>query len=153
MEIDPCSKETTFSASFPQKYENKLQDAWSVVESSLEFYGIACALNLAERSVTISTTTSTKGRNYFIKATRLVELLTTTHVPPHMAIETLHGNQKHILIKIGNQEGGLCSKFGIKKERFIKQWKTLACSRRQLQHGRSAIFFLMKTILLQWVQF
>lgn len=38
----------------------------------------------AERSVIVSTTGRTKGRNSFDKATRVVELLATTHVPPYL---------------------------------------------------------------------
>ncbi|KAK9910916.1 hypothetical protein M0R45_034850 [Rubus argutus] len=148
-ESDPSLNYTSFSAFFHEKYENKLQDIWPMVESSLEEYGIACALNLAERSVTVSKTITTKGRNYFEKAKRLVELLTTTHVPPQMAIETLNGDQRHILIKIGNQEGGLCSKYGIQKEKFVKQRECLACSLEALAALTCCNLFLMKTHLLQ----
>ncbi|KAK9926641.1 hypothetical protein M0R45_023857 [Rubus argutus] len=103
MEMDKSSlsssswNETSFSALFHEKQDTKLQDIWPMVESSLEDYGIACALNLAERSVRVSTTRRTKGRNYFAKARRLVQLLTTTHVPPHI-YETLNGDRGHALI-------------------------------------------------------
>ncbi|XP_050374055.1 uncharacterized protein LOC126791622 isoform X2 [Argentina anserina] len=136
MEID------SFSSSFHEKYANKLQDTWAAVESALEDYGIACDLNLAERCVTVSKTARCKGRNYFIKAMRLVEVLTTTHVPPHMAIETLNGDRIMILIKIGNQEGGLCSEYRISKETFIKRWEYLACSLEAIAARTNCNLFL-----------
>ncbi|XP_024175207.1 uncharacterized protein LOC112180871 isoform X1 [Rosa chinensis] len=131
MQIDqsaPSCNETSFSALFHEKREKKLQDAWPMLESSFEEFGVSCALNLAERSVIVSTTGRTKGRNSFDKATRIVELLATTHVPPYLAIEILNGDRKHILIKTGNQQGGLCSIYGIKKDQFVKQRECLACS-------------------------
>ncbi|KAK9941673.1 hypothetical protein M0R45_007371 [Rubus argutus] len=153
MEIDKSgpsssfSNETSFSGFFHEKQENKLKDIWPMIESCLEEIGIACALNLAERSMRVSTTTRTKGRNYFVKATRIVELLTTTHVPPHLAVEILRGGRRHILIKIGNQEGGLCSKYGINKEQFVKQRESLACSLEALAALTCCNLFLNENTL------
>ncbi|PRQ46536.1 hypothetical protein RchiOBHm_Chr2g0090081 [Rosa chinensis] len=134
MEMDksgPSSSndETSFSAFFSEKRQLKLQDVWPELESSLDAYGISCAINLPQRSVTISRTPTTKGRNYYDKAKSVVELLAITQVPPHLALEVLNGNWRfHTLIKTGNQEGGFCSKFGISPDQFAKRRDWLAGS-------------------------
>ncbi|XP_040367611.1 uncharacterized protein LOC112175959 isoform X5 [Rosa chinensis] len=60
----------------------RMEGALSMVESSLEKYGISCTLNLIKRTVTISTTGATKEYpDALEKARHLLQLLTTTNVP------------------------------------------------------------------------
>nr|XP_011465270.1 PREDICTED: uncharacterized protein LOC105351702 [Fragaria vesca subsp. vesca] len=110
-----------------EKQVLKLQESLPKLEPSLKKYGISYTLD--KNSMVLSTTRGTKNPDIIDKAWQLLELLSTTHVPASMAIEVLDCMQT-CLIKIGNQEGGLCSLYGIKEEDYSERWE---CLRHSLQ--------------------
>ncbi|XP_004300429.1 PREDICTED: uncharacterized protein LOC101291340 [Fragaria vesca subsp. vesca] len=106
-----------------------MEGALAMVKSSLEKYGISCTLDLINRTLTISTTEASKEYpDAFEKARHLLQLLTTTNVPPALAIDLALNGKQHEFIEIGFQEGGLCSMYGIKKEQYCKRLKWLTRS-------------------------
>ncbi|PRQ19992.1 hypothetical protein RchiOBHm_Chr7g0223281 [Rosa chinensis] len=106
----------------------KLLEASSMLESSLSNYGISCTLE--KDSMAFTTTRCTNEPDIIDKAFQLLELLSTTHVPVSLAIEILDGSMQTCVIKIGNQEGGICSDFGISEEEYLIRWE---CLRHSLQ--------------------
>ncbi|KAK9927936.1 hypothetical protein M0R45_025096 [Rubus argutus] len=139
-----CFVMTSYTNYFHQKRATILQEAWPMVESLLEHLGISSTLNMVECSMTVSTTRRTVDPYVIDEACSLLELLCRTHVPPSMAIETLSGSRKHTLIKMGNEEGGLCSKFEIKKEEYRKRWEFLSHSLMALAETTRCHLFLNK---------
>ncbi|XP_048439436.1 uncharacterized protein LOC103930230 [Pyrus x bretschneideri] len=101
-----------------------VQDAWPMVKSSLDEHGILSDLKMADRSMTTSKTVKTKDPELFLRARILLELLGGASIPASLAIEIMNGRRQHIFMRIGHQEGGLCSRFGIKedehKQRLVK---------------------------------
>ncbi|XP_062009400.1 uncharacterized protein LOC133725985 [Rosa rugosa] len=119
---------------FLERRATRMEGALSMVESSFEKYGISCTLNLIKRTVTISTTGATKEYpDAFEKARHLLQLLTTTNVPPSRAVELAMNGMKHEFIEIRFQEGGLCSLYGIKKEQYVKRHKWLIRSAKRIR--------------------
>ncbi|KAK9927941.1 hypothetical protein M0R45_025100 [Rubus argutus] len=115
-----------FSHFSDKKRVTKLQEAWPVVESALKKHGISCTLDLAEGSMTLSTTKSRDPDTIDVAWDHL-ELLSTTNVPASMLIKLLAGSMQYDLIKTGYQFGGIRSKFEINKEEWC-QWE------RNLRH-------------------
>ncbi|XP_062028920.1 uncharacterized protein LOC133744910 [Rosa rugosa] len=120
----------------------RLQETWPLVESFLKEYGNSCSLNVAERHLTFSTTRRTTEPYIIDKAWCLLELLSTTHVPVPMAIDIIDGSVEHDYIKIGFQEGGLCSIHGIKEEEYCKRWNCLRWSLQALSELKGCDLFL-----------
>ncbi|XP_068309736.1 uncharacterized protein [Pyrus communis] len=89
-----------------------------MVKSFLQENGISCEMSACNRSMKVSTTTEIKDRDRIVRARRLLEPLGRTNVPPSLAIEIMNGRKQHIFMKIGQQEGGLCSRFGIEKVEY-----------------------------------
>ncbi|PRQ18831.1 hypothetical protein RchiOBHm_Chr7g0210441 [Rosa chinensis] len=119
---------------FLERRATRMEGALSMVESSFEKYGISFTLNLIKRTVTISTIGATKEYpDAFEKARHLLQLLTTTNVPPSRAVELAMNGMKHEFIEIGFQEGGLCSLYGIKKEQYVKRRKWLIRSAKRIR--------------------
>nr|XP_011470809.1 PREDICTED: uncharacterized protein LOC101300778 isoform X2 [Fragaria vesca subsp. vesca] len=115
--------------SFLEVEATRMEGILSMVESSLEKYGISCTLNLINCTVTLSTTEATKEYpDAFEKARHLLQLLTTSNVPPSLAFDLALNGKQHEFIKMGFQEGGLCSMYGIKKEQYLKRLKWLTRS-------------------------
>ncbi|KAL6526270.1 hypothetical protein OROMI_029910 [Orobanche minor] len=122
--------------SFPVVKAKWMEDALSMVESSLEKYGICCRLNLTNHTVSISTTEATEEYlGAFEKARHLLQLLTTNNVPPYLAIDLALNGKQHEFIEIGFQEGGLCSLCGIKKEQYFKRCIWLARYLKDIEKG------------------
>ncbi|KAM5584881.1 hypothetical protein ABKV19_004311 [Rosa sericea] len=113
---------TCFSTFFKKNEEIYLQNAWPTVKSALEDYGISCALNLVEGSMTVSTTTKTTDPDIIEKAKELIELLSLS-VPAYEAIRILDAKMKCDFIEIGTKRGGLCVKYGINMEQFCERWE------------------------------
>ncbi|XP_062015589.1 uncharacterized protein LOC133732134 isoform X2 [Rosa rugosa] len=113
---------TSFSTFFKKNEEIYLQNAWPTVKSALEDYGISCALNLVEGSMTVSTTTKTRDPDIIEKAKELTELLSLS-VPADEAIRILDAKMKCDFIEIGTKRGGLCVKYGIDMEQFRERWE------------------------------
>ncbi|PRQ32696.1 putative K domain, type 1 protein [Rosa chinensis] len=113
---------TSFSTFFKKNEEIYLQNAWPMVKSALEDYGISCALNLVEGSMTVSTTTKTRDPDIIEKAKELTELL-SLYVPADEAIRILDAKMKCDFIEIGTKRGGLCVKYGIDMEQFRERWE------------------------------
>ncbi|XP_040362946.1 uncharacterized protein LOC112166954 isoform X3 [Rosa chinensis] len=111
-----------FSTHFQKDTEIYLQNAWPMVKSALEDYGISCALNLVEGSMTVSTTTKTRDPDIIEKAKELTELL-SLYVPADEAIRILDAKMKCDFIEIGTKRGGLCVKYGIDMEQFRERWE------------------------------
>ncbi|PRQ40396.1 putative K domain, type 1 protein [Rosa chinensis] len=107
---------TTFSTLFPRYREKYLQDAWPSVKSALKEYGIACALNLVEGSMTVSTTRKTRDPYIIVKARDLIKLLSRS-VPAPQAIKVLNDEMQCDIIKI--------SSLVRSKEKFIKRRQRL----------------------------
>ncbi|KAK9941448.1 hypothetical protein M0R45_018046 [Rubus argutus] len=103
---------TSFSTLFKKKQEIFVQNAWPTVKSALEDYGIWCALNVVEGSMTVSTTTKTRDPGIIDKARELTELLSSSF-PAYKAIRILGAKMKCDFIEIGSKRGGLCIKSGI----------------------------------------
>ncbi|KAM1056857.1 hypothetical protein ACFX13_030969 [Malus domestica] len=120
--VEKSLAESSMWASFTVYYgedrAKMVQDAWPMVKSFLQENGISCELSARNRSMKVSTTTEIKDRDRIVRARRLLELLGKTNVPPSLAIEIMNGRKQHILMKIGQQEGGLCSRFGIEKVEY-----------------------------------
>ncbi|TQD95744.1 hypothetical protein C1H46_018688 [Malus baccata] len=86
-----------------------------MVKSSLDEHSILSDLKMADRSMTISKTVNTKDPELFLRSKILLELLGSASIPASLAIELMNGRRQHIFMRIGHQEGGLCSRFGIKE--------------------------------------
>ncbi|KAL6551657.1 hypothetical protein OROGR_007811 [Orobanche gracilis] len=130
--------------SFPEAKAKRMEDALSMVESSLEKYGICCRLNLTNHTMSISTTEAIKEYpDAFKKARHLLQLLTTTNVPPSLAIDLALNGKQHEFIEIGFQEGGLCSLYGITEEQYSRRWKWFACNFKDIKKwiGCGPIYF------------
>ncbi|KAK9926561.1 hypothetical protein M0R45_023784 [Rubus argutus] len=113
--------QVAFTESFSEFHIPKLIDALPTVESALQEHGISYTLNLAERYMTVSTTTRTRDPDIIHRAREFIVLLSKTTVPAFVAIDILNGSMHHDHIKTGYQEGGLAAIHGIKRERFVKQ--------------------------------
>ncbi|KAB2615326.1 hypothetical protein D8674_021914 [Pyrus ussuriensis x Pyrus communis] len=105
----------SFTEYYGEDRAKRVQDVWPMVKSFLQENGISCEMSACNRSMKVSTTTEIKDRDRIVRARRLLELLGRTNVPPSLAIEIMNGRKQHIFMKIGQQEGGLCSRFGIEK--------------------------------------
>nr|XP_011467776.1 PREDICTED: uncharacterized protein LOC105352407 isoform X2 [Fragaria vesca subsp. vesca] len=122
----------------------RMEGALPIVESSLEKYGISCTLNLINRTVAISTTEATKEYpDAFEKAKYHLQLLTASNVPPSRVIDLALNGKQHEFIKLGFQEDGLCSLYGIKKEQYRKRLKWLLRSMKGIRKLAScgAVYF------------
>ncbi|KAM5546370.1 hypothetical protein ABKV19_022234 [Rosa sericea] len=119
---DTALEVITFSRRFPKRIESQLQKDWPMVKSRLKNYGIACQLNLVKCSMTFSTT-RTRDADLIEKARNLLRLFTLA-VPASQAITILKGRHWDVM-KLGYQKDGLCSEFGINKEKFHERLKLL----------------------------
>ncbi|XP_050138729.1 uncharacterized protein LOC126615051 isoform X5 [Malus sylvestris] len=130
--VEKSLAESSMWASFTVYYgedrAKMVQDAWPMVKSFLQENGISCELSARNRSMKVSTTTEIKDRDRIVRARRLLELLGKTNVPPSLAIEIMNGRKQHILMKIGQQEGGLCSRFGIEKVEYENRLRRFRAS-------------------------
>ncbi|KAM1061930.1 hypothetical protein ACFX14_026228 [Malus domestica] len=115
--VYPSSNFFSFSTHFPKDKEKYVQEAWPMVKSALEFYDISCSLDLVEGSMTISALRWHVNEVIFIQARIVLFLFSTSTVSAPEAIKYL-GVRLFSIIKIGFQVGGLCSKYGIKRELF-----------------------------------
>ncbi|XP_024173742.1 uncharacterized protein LOC112179536 isoform X1 [Rosa chinensis] len=132
----------TFFVYFPENRATKLKAAWPEVELTLDAYSLSCDLNLAKCCMQVSTTPSLEDPCMIEKARHLLELLSTTLVPPYMALEIFQEVRQQETINIGFQQGGICSKFGIKKDDYLKRWKCLFCSLKALSKATHCHIFL-----------
>ncbi|PRQ44606.1 hypothetical protein RchiOBHm_Chr3g0481091 [Rosa chinensis] len=132
----------TFFVYFPEKRATKLKAAWPEVELTLNAYSLSCDLNLAKCCMQVSTTPSLKDPCMIGKARHLLKLLSTSLVPPYMALEIFQEVRQQETINIGFQKDGICSKFGIKKDDYLKRWECLFCSLKALSKATHCHIFL-----------
>ncbi|XP_050114651.1 uncharacterized protein LOC126592893 isoform X1 [Malus sylvestris] len=111
----------SFTEHFPECNAWFVQDAWPMVKSSLDEHSILSDLKMADRSMTISKTVKTKDPVLFLRARILLELLGSASIPASLAIEIMNGRRQHIFTRIGHQEGGLSSRFGIKEDEYTQR--------------------------------
>ncbi|XP_024198302.1 KRR1 small subunit processome component homolog isoform X2 [Rosa chinensis] len=102
-----------------------LQESWPKVESSLEEYGVLCTLDMVEGKMKVSRATRDQDPNIILRAMDVLELLSRS-VPAEWAIRVLDCSFQYDIIKIGNQEEGICNMYGITKEQFLARRKLLA---------------------------
>ncbi|KAL6184304.1 hypothetical protein ACLB2K_045707 [Fragaria x ananassa] len=53
------------------------------------------------------------------------EFFRNTKSKLNRALEKFQGSKQHEITEIGDQQDGLCTKFGIKKEEYLKRWECL----------------------------
>ncbi|XP_034221953.1 KRR1 small subunit processome component homolog isoform X2 [Prunus dulcis] len=106
----------------PFRRRSNLQEAWPVLESSLEEYGISCELDMDQFFITF-TTTRAKDPYAILNSRYLIRLL-AAEVPPRQALKVMYGMPCY-LIYTGYHLGGLCSKFGIKTDKYVSRKKLL----------------------------
>ncbi|XP_008218515.1 PREDICTED: KRR1 small subunit processome component homolog [Prunus mume] len=99
-----------------------LQEAWPVLKSALEEYGISCALDLDEYFITF-TTTKAKDSYAILDSRYLIRLL-SAGVPPLRAVKVMNGLPCY-LVYTGYIFNGLCKKFGIKPDKYESRKKLL----------------------------
>ncbi|CAL9003675.1 unnamed protein product [Prunus brigantina] len=99
-----------------------LQEAWSVLKSSLEEYGISCALDVDHYFITF-TTTKAKDSYAILDSRYLIRLL-SAGVPPLRAVKVLNGMPCY-LVYTGYIFDGLCEKFDIKPDKYVSRKKLL----------------------------
>ncbi|XP_061988425.1 uncharacterized protein LOC133706896 isoform X2 [Rosa rugosa] len=133
---------TTFTVPFPENRATKLKHVWPDVEEFLYEFAISCNLNLAECSMQVSTTTFLDDPYLLDRARHLLQLLSTSLVPPYMALEIFQGSRQHEIMEIGDQQGGLCTKFGVKKGEYLKRWECLFYSLKALSKATQCHIFL-----------
>ncbi|XP_062017778.1 KRR1 small subunit processome component homolog [Rosa rugosa] len=102
-----------------------LQESWPKVESSLEEYGVLCTLDVVEGKMKVARATRDQDPNIILRAMDVLELLSRS-VPAEWAIRVLDCSFQYDIIKIGNQEEGICNMYGITKEQFLARRKLLA---------------------------
>ncbi|KAM5571762.1 hypothetical protein ABKV19_012046 [Rosa sericea] len=133
---------TTFCSFFDKNRAKLVQEAWPMVESSLKKYCISCTLDQAERSITFSTTSRTRGPDIVNKARDLLELLTLTAVPPFKAIQILDGLQYDI-IRTGYYNGGFRSRLPLEEqETYLGRLKRIEHSLQELANQSQCDVFL-----------
>ncbi|XP_004300424.1 PREDICTED: uncharacterized protein LOC101314470 isoform 2 [Fragaria vesca subsp. vesca] len=106
------------------KNRAKLKEAWPMVESSLVELGCLCAMSTVDSTVSL-VLPWTADLEITRKADYLFKLLFKTPVPARLAMELALGGRQHDLIKLGLQKGGICKKYGMKKEEFDRLWRRL----------------------------
>ncbi|CAL2269618.1 unnamed protein product [Prunus armeniaca] len=99
-----------------------LQEAWPVLKSALEEYGISCALDLDQYFITF-TTTKAKDSYAILDSRYLIRLL-SAGVPPLRAVKVLNGMPCY-LVYTGYVYDGLCKKFDIKRDKYVSRKKLL----------------------------
>ncbi|CAN6991823.1 unnamed protein product [Brassica oleracea var. botrytis] len=106
---------SSFSRRYPHYIETYLQACWQSVQSALKEYGVSCKLNVAEGTMTVSTTKKTRDPYIIVKARDLLRLLSRS-VPAPQAIKILKDDMSYDIINI--------RKMVRKKERFVRrrQW-------------------------------
>ncbi|KAJ0233772.1 Krr1 [Hirschfeldia incana] len=107
---------SSFSRRYPRYIETYLQACWQSVQSALKEYGVACKLNLVERSMSVSTTKKTRDPYIIVKARDLLRLLSRS-VPAPQAIKILKDDMTYDIINI--------RKLVPKKERFVRRRQRL----------------------------
>ncbi|CAN6699454.1 unnamed protein product [Malus baccata var. baccata] len=120
-ESNSCGDNIYYRTNFPKDKEKYVLEAWPKVKSFLEEHGISCELHLVESFMIISRAKWDVDQDIFDKARVVLDLLPSDRTP--QAIELLNARQYEI-IKFGNQDYGLISKFGIKKVE-PGEWKEL----------------------------
>ncbi|XP_062012616.1 KRR1 small subunit processome component-like [Rosa rugosa] len=73
----------------------------------------------------VARATRDQDPNIILRAMDVLELLSRS-VPAEWAIRVLDCSFQYDIIKIGNQEGGICNMYGITKEQFLARRKLLA---------------------------
>ncbi|KAL6278893.1 hypothetical protein ACE6H2_022494 [Prunus campanulata] len=99
-----------------------LQEAWAVLKSALEKYGISCALDVDQYFITF-TTTKAKDSYAILDARYLIRLL-SAGVPPLRAVKVLNGMPCY-LVYTGYIFNGVCKKIGIKSDKYESRKKLL----------------------------
>nr|XP_011465986.1 PREDICTED: uncharacterized protein LOC105351978 [Fragaria vesca subsp. vesca]XP_011465987.1 PREDICTED: uncharacterized protein LOC105351978 [Fragaria vesca subsp. vesca] len=112
----------TLSRRYPKCIESRLQEYLPTVNSTLEDYGIVYQMNLVTRTITLSTK-RTRDADLIEKAKDILRLLTLAVFAP-VAISILKGRDWEVM-RLGYQKDGLCSQFGINKEKYYERLKLL----------------------------
>lgn len=106
----------------PLRTTKDLQEAWPVLKSALEEYGISCALDVDQYFITF-TTTKAKDSYALLDSRYLIRLL-SAGVPPLRAVKVMNGMPCY-LVYTGYMYNGLCKKFGIKPDKYESRKKLL----------------------------
>lgn len=77
---------SSFSRRYPRYIETYLQACWQSVKSALKEYGVSCKLNVAEGTMTVSTTKKTRDPYIIVKARDLLRLLSRSVPAPQVFI-------------------------------------------------------------------
>ncbi|KAL6278889.1 hypothetical protein ACE6H2_022490 [Prunus campanulata] len=107
---------------FHRRITKNLQEAWPVLKSALEKYGISCALDVDQYFITF-TTTKAKDSYAILDARYLIRLL-SAGVPPLRAVKVLNGMPCY-LVYTGYNFDGLCKTFDIKQDKYVSKKKLL----------------------------
>ncbi|KAF2560553.1 hypothetical protein F2Q70_00014077 [Brassica cretica] len=107
---------SSFSRRYPHYIETYLQACWQSIQSALKEYGVSCKLNVAEGTMTVSTTKKTRDPYIIVKARDLLRLLSRS-VPAPQAIKILKDGMSYDIINI--------RKMVRKKERFVRRRQRL----------------------------
>ncbi|CDY14110.1 BnaC02g02270D [Brassica napus] len=107
---------SSFSRRYPHNIETYLQACWQSIQSALKEYGVSCKLNVAEGTMTVSTTKKTRDPYIIVKARDLLRLLSRS-VPAPQAIKILKDGMSYDIINI--------RKMVRKKERFVRRRQRL----------------------------
>ena len=110
--VRPFAEESLFATLFPKYREKYLQSVWDEVTRILAEYGVDCALDLVEGSLTVKTTRKTRDPFIILKARDMIKLLARS-VPVEKAKTILQDDVMCDVIKIG----GIVRN----KERFVKR--------------------------------
>ncbi|KAL0680618.1 hypothetical protein Bca4012_047465 [Brassica carinata] len=90
---------SSFSRRYPHYIETYLQACWQSIQSALKEYGVSCKLNVAEGTMTVSTTKKTRDPYIIVKARDLLRLLSRS-VPAPQAIKILKDGMSYDIINI-----------------------------------------------------
>ncbi|KAL6132503.1 hypothetical protein ACLB2K_064745 [Fragaria x ananassa] len=116
----------SFSRRYDESIESRLQEYLPMVKSTLEDYGIGYKME-PEVCIIALYTKRTRDADLIGKAKDILRLLTLAVVAP-VAVTILNGRNWEVM-GLGYQKGGLCSQFGINKEKFYERLKLLPAIR------------------------
>ena len=114
--LPPPLEESSFSVLFPRYREKYLREVWPALTSTLKAYGIACALDLVEGSMTVRTTRKCWDVSMIVKARDVLKLLSRS-LPLHQAVRVLQDEVYCDVVKIKHLVRN--------KERFVKRRQRL----------------------------